>query len=292
MQLGRVGLWTFHFDRLAPPRARELAQELEALGYAALWFPEAVGRDALVAATLTLGATERIAVGTGIVPIYGRDPITCNSAWQTISAAFPDRFVLGLGVSHKPAVEGLHKVSYGPPVASMRAYLEEMDAAPFFAFKPEHATRVLAALGPKMLALASERADGAHPYNVTPAHTELARIALGPGKLLAVEQKAVLTTDTARAREIARGNLAIYLGLPNYVNNWRRLGFTDDDFADGGSDRLLDAMFVHGDEHAVKLRVDEHLAAGADHVCVQLLDADDPSKPPFDGWRRLAATFF
>jgi probable F420-dependent oxidoreductase len=292
VQLGPIGLWTFHFDQLPPPRGRELAHELEALGYAALWFPEAVGRDALVAATLALDATERIAVGTGIAPIYGRDPVTCNSAWQTVSAAFPDRFVLGLGVSHKPSVEGLHKVEYGPPVTTMRKYLDEMDAAPFFAVKPERATRVLAALGPKMLALASERADGALPYNVTPAHTKMARGALGPGKLLAVEQKAVLTADVAQAREVARRTLAIYLGLPNYVNNWRRLGFDDDDFTSGGSDRLLDAMVVHGDEAAVKARVDEHLAAGADHVCVQVLDADDASKPPLDGWRRLAQTFF
>ncbi len=292
MQLGRVGLWTFHFDVVPPPQARELAQELEGLGYAALWFPEAVGRDALIAATLTLGATERLAVGTGIVPIYGRDALTCNRAWQTISAAFPDRFVLGLGVSHRPAVEGLHKTEYRPPVATMRAYLDAMDAAPFFARKAEHPTRILAALGPKMLALASERADGAHPYNVTPEHTEIARAALGPGKLLAVEQKAVLTTDASQAREVARRALAVYLGLPNYVNNWRRLGFGDDDFADGGSDRLCDAMVVHGDEQAVKTRVDEHFAAGADHVCVQLLDAANAMAPPLDGWRRLAQTFF
>ncbi|MFM8238644.1 MAG: LLM class F420-dependent oxidoreductase, partial [Actinomycetota bacterium] len=144
------------------------------------------------------------------------------------------------------------------------------------------------ALGPKMLALAAERADGAHPYNVTPEHTAGARAALGPDKILAVEQKAVLTTDPAVARETARRTMAIYLGLPNYANNWRRIGFDDTDLADGGSDRFLDAMVVWGDEAAIRARVDEHLAAGADHVCLQVLSTDDPFAAPLDAWRRLA----
>ncbi len=285
MPLGRVGLWLHQLDRLPWSQGRDVARELESLGYAALWFPEAVNRDAFVASTLTLGATERIVVATGIVPIYARDAIATNAAWQTISEAYPERFVLGLGVSHKPMVEGLRKTDYGAPIATMRAYLDAMDAGPYFAAKPSVSPRrVLAALGPKMLALSAERADGAHPYNVTPEHTRLARDVLGPGKLLAVEQKVMLETDASAAREAARSTLAIYLGLPNYVNNWRRLGFTDADFADGGSERFLDALVAWGDESAIRARVQAHFDAGADHVCVQVLNPG----LPMEQWRTLA----
>ncbi len=275
--LGRVGLWTAHLDQVPWSRGRDIVQEVEALGYSALWFPEAVGRDALVASTLTLSATERLVAATGIVSIYGRDAFTMNSAWRTISEAYPDRFILGLGVSHRPMVEGLHGATYGPPFAAMTTYLDQMHGAPYFGVQPSQPQRVLAALGPRMLALAAEHTDGAHPYNVTPEHTKTARETLGPGKLLAVEQKVVLTTDATKAREIARQALAIYLTLPNYVNNWKRLGFTE--FT---SDEFLDAMVVWGDEAAIKRRVDAHLDAGADHVCVQALDDVLPT------WRRLA----
>jgi probable F420-dependent oxidoreductase len=285
MPLGRVGLWLHQLDPLPWARGREIAQELESLGYAALWVPEAVNRDAMVSCTLILGATERLVAGTGIAPIYGRAPLVCNAAWQTISEAYPDRVILGLGVSHAPMVEGLHKTEYAPPLTAMRQYLDAMDASPFFAatsLVPPR--RVLAALGPKMLALASERADGAHPYNVTPEHTKLARDILGPGKLLAVEQMVVLETDASAAREIARAALGIYLGLPNYVNNWKRLGFTDDDLASGGADRFIDALIAWGDEAAIRNRVEAHLDAGADHVCVQVLGEG----LPLEQWRRLA----
>jgi probable F420-dependent oxidoreductase len=275
--LGRVGLWTAHLDQVPWSRGREIVQEVEALGYSALWFPEAVGRDALVASTLTLSASQRLVAATGIVSIYGRDAFTMNSAWRTISEAYPDRFILGLGVSHRPMVEGLRGVTYGPPIAAMTHYLDQMDGAPYFAVNPPQPRRVLAALGPRMLALAAERADGAHPYNVTPEHTKMAREVLGAGKLLAVEQKAVLTTDATKAREIARKALAIYLTLPNYVNNWKRLGFSE-----FSSDQFVDALVVWGDEAAIKRRVEAHLDAGADHVCVQALDDVLPT------WRRLA----
>ncbi len=278
MELGPVGLWTPYFDQLPATRGAEVAQEVETLGYAAVWFPEAVGRDELVASALVLGATTCLVVATGIVSIYGRDPMTMNAAWQTISEAYPDRFILGLGVSHQPMVEGMRGAEYGPPVVSMRSYLDRMDAAPYFAVKPPTPPRrVLAALGPRMLALAAERADGAHPYNVTPEHTKLARDILGPDKLLAVEQMVVLTTDADKARETARRALAIYLTLPNYVNNWKRLGFTEFE-----SDAFLDAIVACGDEAAIKRRVDAHLEAGADHVCVQALEE------PLESWRRLA----
>ncbi len=275
--LGRIGLWTVHLDQVPWSRGREIVQEVESLGYGALWFPEAVGRDALVASTLALSASQHLVAATGIVSIYGRDAFTMSSAWRTISEAYPDRFVLGLGVSHRPMVEGLRGATYGPPIAAMTAYLDQMDGAPYFGVQPSQPQRVLAALGPRMLALAAERADGAHPYNVTPEHTKIARDALGPGKLLAVEQKAVLTTDATAAREMARQTLAIYLNLPNYVNNWKRLGFTE-----LTSDQFLDAMVVWGDEAAIKRRVEAHLDAGADHVCVQVLG------DPLPAWRRLA----
>jgi probable F420-dependent oxidoreductase len=275
----------FQLDQLPWSDGRELVQELESLGYAALWVPEAVNRDAFVSCTLTLGATSRLVAATGIVPIYGRRALVTNAAWQTLSEAYPERFILGLGVSHAPMVEGLHKTEYAPPLTAMRRYLDDMDAAPFFAAKPSvPPRRVLAALGPKMLALAAERADGAHPYNVTPEHTKLARDILGRDKLLAVEQKVMLETDASAARAAARQTLAIYLGLPNYANNWRRLGFTDADLADGGSDRFLDAIVAWGDESAIQARVQAHFDAGADHVCVQVLNPGTPR----DQWRTLA----
>ncbi|HYL52657.1 MAG TPA: LLM class F420-dependent oxidoreductase [Acidimicrobiia bacterium] len=275
--LGRIGLWTAYLDQLPWSQGRDVVQEVESLGYGALWFPEAVGRDGLVASTLALSASERLVAATGIASIYGRDALTMNCAWRTISEAYPDRFILGLGVSHGPMVEGLRGATYGPPLTAMRHYLDQMDSAPYFGVQPLQPRRVLAALGPRMLALAAERADGAHPYNVTPEHTQMAREVLGAGKLLAVEQKAVLTTDATKAREIARKALAIYMTLPNYVNNWKRLGFTE-----LSSDAFLDAIVVWGDEATIKRRVDAHLDAGADHVCVQVLGDVLPA------WRRLA----
>ena len=269
-------------------RAQELAGEIEALGYGALWVPETAGRDALVSAALLLSATSTLTLATGIAGIYGRDPVAMTGGHKTISEAFPDRFVLGLGVSHAPAVEGLRKKTYGPPLTAMRDYLDGMDAAPYFSLEPTTPPiRVLAALGPKMLELARDRASGAHPYFVPVEHTAIARAALGPDALLAPEQMVVLETDSEKARNIARRSMAMYLNLPNYVNNLRRLGWGDDDFADGGSDKLVDAIVVWGDEAAIKTRVEDHHAAGANHVCIQVL-GDDFFAPPVDAWRRLA----
>ena len=288
MDLGPVGIWTFALDLQPVARAREVAAELEELGYGAVWVPDAVGRDPLVHAALLLGGTSRIAIGTGIAQIYGRDPMTMTGGWKTISEAFPGRFVLGLGVSHQPMVEGLRGQTYGPPLTAMREYLGRMDTAMYVAAEPtEPPRRVLAALGPKMLALAAERADGAHPYNVPPEHTERAREILGPAKLLAPEQAVLLETDPVEARRIGRGHLAIYLDLPNYMNNLRRFGITDDDMADGGSDRLVDTLVAWGDADAVRARVQAHLDAGADHVAVQVLTPDRGTLP-LDEWRELA----
>ena len=288
MDLGPVGIWTFALDLQPVARAREVAAELEELGYGAVWVPDAVGRDPLVHAALLLGGTSRISIATGIAQIYGRDPMTMTGGWKTISEAFPGRFVLGLGVSHQPMVEGLRGQTYGPPLTAMREYLERMDTAMYVAAEPtEPPRRVLAALGPKMLALAAERADGAHPYNVPPEHTARAREILGPAKLLAPEQAVVLETDPVEARRIGRGHLAIYLDLPNYMNNLRRFGITDDDIADGGSDRLVDTLVAWGDVDAIRARVRAHLDAGADHVAVQVLTPDRGTLP-LDEWRELA----
>jgi probable F420-dependent oxidoreductase len=288
MDLGRVGLWTAQLDSQPSSVARETAAEVEALGYGAIWLPESVGRDEFVHASLLLGATQRLMLATGIVSIYARDAMATNAAWRTLGEAFPDRFLLGLGVSHQPMVEGLRGQTYAPPLQAMREYLDRMDEAVFFAAPPPiDPQRVLAALGPKMLALAAERSSGAHPYFVPVEHTAFARNVLGRDALLCPEQMAVLETDPATARQIARRAMQVYLGLPNYTNNLRRLGYGDDDLANGGSDRLVDAIVVWGDEDAVRTRVAAHHDAGADHVCVQVLPHDARALP-IEEWRRLA----
>jgi probable F420-dependent oxidoreductase len=288
MELGRVGLWTFHLDGQPSGRARELAAELEELGYGAIWIPEAIGRDPMVHAALLLGATSRIVVATGIASIWNRTAFAMVAAQRTLAEAFPDRFLLGLGVSHAASVEGFLGERYEKPLTKMRSYLDAMDAAPNLAAAPPvDPVRVLAALGPGMLRLAAERAAGAHPYFVPVEHTSVARQALGEGRLLAVEQAAVLEKDADVARAMGREHMAIYLGLPNYTNNLRRLGFGDDDLDGGGSDRLVDAIVAWGDMDAVASRVQAHHEAGADHVCVQVL-GQAMSEPPLAQWRELA----
>ncbi len=288
MNLGRVGIWTAYLNTQPSAQACETVAELEELGYGALWLPEAFSRDPLVSAGLFLATTERLVLATGIATIYGRDATSMACGQKTLAEAFPERFLLGLGVSHLPAIEGMRGQTYGPPLATMRAYLDAMDLVPYLAVPPESAPlRVLAALGPKMLALAAERASGAHPYFVPVEHTAIARGILGAGPILAPEQMVVLETDPAAARAVARRAMSIYLGLPNYTNNLLRLGFTESDLADGGSDRLVDAIVVWGDEETIAARVQAHHDAGADHVCIQLLGPSDTA-PPLEGWRRLA----
>lgn len=276
VELSRFGVWTSSLDTLPAARAGEIAAELEAMGWGAIWIPEAVGRDPFVHAAGLLGATERVVVATGIANLYMREPVAMNAAWQTLSEAHPARFLLGIGVSHRPMVEGLVGTEYLPPLAMMRDYLERMDTSMYVAPAPtDPAERVLAALGPKMLELARDHARGAHPYFVPPEHTEIARTILGDGPLLAPEQMVVLETDPAKAREVARAAMGLYVTLPNYVNNLFRLGFTEDDVTDGISDRLVDAIVAWGDAETVATRVRAHHDAGADHVCVQVLPRDD-----------------
>ena len=271
MNLGRVGVWTFQLELQPAAKAQEAAAEIEELGYGALWIPEALGREAFTHAALLLGGTRRIPVATGIANIWGRDPMAMAAAQKTLAEAYPDRFLLGMGVSHAPMV-GMRGHDYTRPLTAMREDLDAMDRAPFMAMPPAvEPERVIGALAPKMLALAAERTRGAHPYFAPPEHTRRAREIMGPKALLAPEQAAVLETNPDTARTIARGHMAIYLGLPNYLNNLRRLGFGDDDFKDGGSNRLVDAIVAWGDVDAVVKRVRAHHDAGADHVCVQAL---------------------
>jgi len=289
VQLGPIGIWTFQLDALPAARAQEAAAELEELGFGALWFGEAMGRESLTNAGLLLAGTKRIVIATGITNIYGRDAVTLAAAQKTLAEAYPNRFLLGLGVSHVPLVEKLRGHSYDKPVPTMRAYLDAMDQAPYQAVPPpSKPLRVLAALGPKMLQLSAERADGAHPYNTTAKHTAQARALLGPGPYLCPEQAVVLETDPAKARAIARKFVAIYLTLPNYTNNWLRLGFEEADFSNGGSDRLIDAVFAWGDLKTVMNRIHEHHSAGADHVCLQVLTADSKTLPLRE-YRELAS---
>ena len=288
VNIGRVGIWYGGIDALSTPEARRAAQLLDELGYGALWVAEAVGRDPFVSSTVLLAATERIALATGIANIYARDPMTMAAAQRTLAEAFPGRFLLGLGVSHAHLVSNLRKHDYSKPYSYMVEYLDKMDKALFMAKGPEDdGGRLLAALGPKMLELSATRANGAHPYFTTPEHTAIAREALGPDALLAPEQMCVLSTDADEARRIARAGMKIYLGLPNYWNNLVRLGFTDADRENGGSDRLVDAIVVWGTEEQIAERVAQHHAAGADHVCVQVLGPHLMS-PARDEWRRLA----
>jgi probable F420-dependent oxidoreductase len=288
IKLGQIGIWTAQLDYQPAAKAKEVAAELEQLGFGAIWFPESTGREALTNAALLLGATNRIVIATGIANIYARDAVTMAAGQKTLAEAYPGRFLLGLGVSHLPLVEQIRGHSYGKPVATMRAYLDKMDRAPYRAVPSVNSIRVLAALGPQMLRLAAERAQGAHPYFVPPEHTAKARELLGSDRLLAVEQAVVLESDPAKAREIARAHTSRYLMLPNYVNNLRRLGFTDRDVVNGGSDRLVDAIVAWGNMTAVIDRVRAHQSAGADHVCVQVLPPE-AQELPMSLWREVAS---
>lgn len=269
-------------------QAQEAVAEIESLGFGAIWFPESVTREPFANAALLLSAGSTVAVATGIASIHARTAMTMQAGWKTLSEAFPDRFLLGLGVSHQPAVEGFHGTAYDKPYSTMVSYLDAMDRGLFFAPQPESAPqRVLAALGPKMLRLAADRGVGAHPYFVPVEHTAIARAAMGDGPLLAPEQAVVFDTDPTSARTTARRHMATYLSLPNYTNNLRRLGWADADIADGGSDALVDAIVAWGSLDTIVERIRSHHAAGADHVCVQVLP-EDPRGLPMSEWRELA----
>jgi probable F420-dependent oxidoreductase len=273
-----IGVWTFAFDGQPAGLVRDAAAELDELGYGAIWFGEAYGREALTQASLLLSATRRITVATGIARTDLRDPAAMAAAHHTLTEAFPDRFLLGLGGHRSPRQPGI--TADPRPISTMGDYLDAMDKAPApFAVTPK---RVLAALGPQALTLAASKSNGAHTYFVPVEHTAMARSLLGPEPLLAVEQAVVLGND----RELAKAHVTSYMIARHQTNNLRRLGFTDADFA--GSDRLVDAITVVGDVDAVADRVRQHLEAGANHVCLQVLTADQ-DRIPLAEWRELAA---
>ncbi len=284
---GTVGLWSLEHAWVDPARVGDLALEVEAMGWPALWIDESWGREALTGAALWLAPTTRLVVATGIASIWARDAVAAANGSRTLSASSGGRFVLGLGVSHRPLVERMRGHDYDRPVATMAGYLAAMDAAPMFAAEAEaRAPRVLAALGPRMLRLAAESADGAFPYLVTPEYAATARARVGDS-FLVVEQAVVLGADRDEYHARAHRHLNHYTGLENYRASWRRQGFGDDDFVRGGSERLCDAMVVHGDEAAVASRVRELRDAGADHVCLQVIGADERAVP-LEEWRRLS----
>lgn len=271
MQLGKLGVWQFT-EAMTAAEAAAFAGRVEGWGYGALWIPEAMGRDAIAHAAWLLASTRKLIIATGIANIYARDARAALCAQNTLAEQSGGRFLLGLGVSHAPLVEGLRGHAYRPPVATMKAYLEAMkSAAPYSSVPPgETPPTVIAALGPKMLELAKTHAQGAHPYLVTPEHTAQARKILGPSPLLCVEQKVLRESDPARARAVARETIGFYLTLPNYRNNLMRLGFSAAEI-DEKSDRLTDALVAWGDVKAIRSRIDAHFAAGASHVCIQAI---------------------
>jgi len=284
LELGRVGFWVssrLFLDDEGGEVAR-VAGELEELGIPALWLGGANPDLELVSHLLQ--ASHRLVVATGIVSIWAARAAALAADVARVTSRHPDRFLLGLGVSHAPGVERSGQ-RYVHPYQKMVTYLDELDVASPPVPKER---RVLAALGPRMLRLAAERAAGAHPYLVTPEHTRRAREILGPEPLLAPEHMAVVETDPGRAREIGRATLARYLQLPNYTNNLRRLGFTEDDLAGAGSDSLVDALIAWGTPDEIGARIREHREAGADHVTVQVLTSPDVTGPPHEQWRLLA----
>jgi probable F420-dependent oxidoreductase len=274
-QLGRVGVWLGPLGQVAWADARGVAQRIEELGYGALWISETPSaKEAFSHAGLLLGATERLSVGTGIANIWARDATAMRNAALALADAHPGRFTAGIGVSHRPAV-AMRGHDYAKPLTAMRAYLDGIDATPWAGPVPaEPVPLVLAALRPRMLELARDRTAGAHPYFVPAEHTARARAALGGEPLLAPEVAVVLEADPSVARARARRYAKLYLALPNYTNNLRDLGYTDEDLAGDGSDRLIDAVIPWGDEATIARRVAEHHEAGADHVCVQPVGTD------------------
>lgn len=287
MNLGRIGLWAADFDLQPMAKAQEAIAHVEEMGYGAVWVPEAVIREPFASTALLLSATKKMVLATGIASLHARTAQTMQAGWKTLTEAFPDRFLLGIGVSHAPMVQGVHKGNYDKPYSTMVEYLDAMDNGIFFAAAPTTAPqRVLAALGPKMLKLAADRGVGAHPYFTPVEHTAFARETMGTGALLAPELAVVLETDATKAREIARKYMTTYTRLPNYTNNLKRFGFTEDEITKQ-EDRLVDAIVAWGSLDTVVAAVKGHLDAGADHVCIQVL-TDKPGTLPMREWQELA----
>jgi probable F420-dependent oxidoreductase len=292
MQTGRIGLWTHLLDLQPMALACEAAQEIEALGFSTLWVPESLWREPFTSCAILLGATSRLRLATGVANIYARRPLTMAAGWATLTEAYPERFLLGLGVGSAAKTRVRFGLEYRKPYTTMVSYLDDMDASPYLAAPPTTPRcRVLAGLGPKMLELARARTMGTHPYNVPVEHTHVAREAMGPGPWIMPEQAVLMETDPTPAREIARRFLTPFLDPPsysgNYATNLRRLGFSDADLA-GPSNRLVDSLVAWGSLDRIVARVRAHLDAGADHVSLQVL-TNDRQLLPMREWRELAS---
>jgi probable F420-dependent oxidoreductase len=280
MDLGRLGVWSGDI-RKVDATALDAAAEVEELGYGTIWFPAGSGTRGFDIAAALLAATSRITVATGITSIWATTADESNAAHATLEREHPGRFLLGVGASHESMVNQGSPGRYQRPLASTAQYLDELTGVPV-------GRRIVAALGPKMLGLARSQSLGSHLYLVTPTITADVRAALGAGRIVAVEQGVVLATDPDDARRVGREHLSLYLRLPNYVNNWLRAGYTPDDVAGAGSDRLVDDLIAWGTAEQVGERIREQFAAGADHVCLQVLGGGQPV--PIEQWRVMAAT--
>jgi probable F420-dependent oxidoreductase len=286
MNLGSMGVWSGTLRRGERGAILEAVAELEELGYGTIWFPGGDHAGLADHIRAILGATRRVAVATGIVSVWTHPATETAAEHHTITEAYPDRLMLGLGISHQRSVEGAG-LTYEKPLRKLRSYLDELDAAPAPVPIEE---RILASLGPLSLHLARERSAGTHPYFMPVEHTRIAREAVGPGKVVAPEQMVVVETDPDRARAIARTSMDRYLHAPNYTTNLLRLGYTEDDLANGGSDRLVDELIAWGEPSTILERIREHHAAGADHVCIQVLtETAQDLDAAMAGWRQLAA---
>lgn len=277
----KVGIWTFQFDRQPIGAAIDAARQLEEVGFTHLWIPEQKGREAMTLASLLLCGTDQITIATGIARASARDARSTAAGHRTLTEAFPGRFILGLGAANRLGGQE-------SPLQAMRSYLDDMASATYSPPAPAETPRViLAAINDKMLDLAAERTGGAHTYLCPPAHTRMARERMGPDAFLAPEQLVVLEDHAPTARRIARRHLSFYLALPHYQRNFKRFGFTDSDFEDGGSDRIIDTILAQGSLQDVRSRIGEHVEAGADQVCLQVL-AEDPDEMPLKQWEALA----
>ncbi len=278
--IGKLGLWCM-VDNHSYGQCIDLAQKAEQWGYSTLWLPEAFGRDPFVMFSVLAPETDKLLLATGIANIYARDAIAMAAARNALDELSNGRLILGLGVSHREMVSAIRRHPYGKPVSTMRQYLEAMEQAPYGRATPaQRGMVVLAALRKNMLGLAATKADGAHPYFVTPEHTAQARELLGPDKFLAPEQKVLRIKEPSEARAVARKFMALYLGMENYRNNILAMGFMAEDLESGGSDRLVDAIVAWGDDRTIVKRLEAHWQNGADHVCLQPLRPD--GKAGFD----------
>ncbi len=289
MKFGKLGVFTFT-DAMDASQLADLATRVEGLGYSTLWYPEAFNYETFAVGGYLLGHSKKLIVASGIANIYARDPAASAMGHNSLNALYGGRFVLGLGVSHAPLVSDLRGHQYKQPVATMRAYLDQMDKAwAAMNSTPKVKQVVLAALGPNMSKLSAERTLGAFPYNITPDQVALSRAAMGPNSAVICEQKVLLCSDPVLARKTARASLAPYMPLPNYFQNWFRLGFNEADLKDGGSDRLMDAMVLWGDAAQIKAKLNVYFERGADQVVIQPIRADGAPGPDWAALEALAS---